>query len=44
MINKLCDEMAQWAASWTYDLLVGRSSLVTAQDHLIFPAQKDGHH
>ena len=36
--------MAECAASWTEDLVVGSSIPTVAQGHLIFPAQKDERH
>ena len=36
--------MAECAASWTEDLMVGSSIPVAAQGYLIFPAQKDECH
>ena len=36
--------MAECAASWTEDLMVGSSIPAVAQCYLIFPAQKDEHH
>ena len=36
--------MAECAASWTEDLMVGSSSPAVAQGCLIFPAQKDERH
>ena len=36
--------MAECAASWTEDLMVGSSIPTKAQGYLIFPAQKDERH
>ena len=38
------DGMAECAASWTEDLMVGSSNPAVAQGYLIFPAQKDECH
>ena len=38
------DRMAERAASWTEDLMVGSSIPAAAQGYLIFPAQKDECH
>ena len=38
------DGMAECAASWTEDLMVGSSIPAVAQGYLIFPAQKDERH
>ena len=38
------DGMVECAASWTEDLMVGRSIPAVAQYYLIFPAQKEERH
>ena len=38
------DGMAECAASWTEDLMVGSSIPTVAKGYLIFPAQKDERH
>ena len=38
------DRMAERAASWTEDLMVGSSIPAAAQGYLIFPGQKDKRH
>ena len=39
-----CDGMAECAASWTEDLMVGSLIPTVAQGNIVFPAQKDERH
>ena len=42
--HRFGDGMAECAASWTEDLMVGSSIPTVAQGNLIFPAQMDERH